>query len=156
MYIENFFGTITVFYRCGRKDSSHTLVDEVCNFLLYLVCRGVNDEPKQPGNELFPRPPRSVLRVHHEEHVREAGPEESSVELMVPRGLGNVDVPTFWAVELHHLLAGLVIQTDGQDGLFVTEDPGTATKVPSLVLLNHLRLASGRHDVSATAETFNI
>ena len=58
-----------------------------------------------PGNELVGRAFGSVLRVDHEEHVREAGAEVSPVGVVVSRRLGRVGVLTLWAVKLHHGLS---------------------------------------------------
>lgn len=59
----------------------------------------------QPWDELIGGPLGSVLGVNHEEHVREAGAEIGSVCVVMPGGLGRVDVHTFRAVQLHHGLS---------------------------------------------------
>ena len=123
-------------------------LDEVGSLLLYLVSRWMNDEAKQSRHKMFLRLPGPVLGVHHQEHVREARAEESSVKLMVSGRLWSVDVSTLGTVEFHHLLPGLVVETDGKDVLLLTEDPGTGAEVSGLIFLNHLAGSSGGQDVS--------
>ena len=56
----------------------------------------------QPCNELTGRALGSVLWMHHEQHVWEAGAEVGTIGVMMTRRLGNVDVLTPRTVELHH------------------------------------------------------
>ena len=62
-------------------------------------------ESVEPGNELVGWSLWPVLRVDHEEHVREAGAEIGAVGVMMPRRLRSVHVHALRAVELHHGLA---------------------------------------------------
>jgi hypothetical protein len=64
-----------------------------------------------PGYELIGRSLRSVLGMDHEEHVREAGAEVSSVCVVMLRRFWRVNVETFRAVELDHGLTWHVRQT---------------------------------------------
>ena len=59
-------------------------------------------ESVEPGNELVGWSLWPVLRVDHEEHVREAGAEIGAVGVMMPRRLRSVHVHALRAVELHH------------------------------------------------------
>ena len=59
-------------------------------------------ESVEPGNELVGWSLWPVLRVDHEEHVREAGAEVGAVGVVVARRLGRVHVHALRAVELHH------------------------------------------------------
>ena len=52
--------------------------------LLDLVSQGVDLEAIEPGHELVGGPLGPVLGVHHEQHVREAGPEVGPVRVVVP------------------------------------------------------------------------
>lgn len=56
----------------------------------------------EPGHKLVGRPFWPVLRVHHEEHVREPGSKISSVGVVVTGRLRRVHIHTFRTVELHH------------------------------------------------------
>ena len=86
---------------CWPNKESSTLYLEVSGCLLLdLVCQRVDLEPVQPGHELqhavqrcrhgsirahlVGRPLGSVLRVDHEQHVGEPGPEVGAVRVVVP------------------------------------------------------------------------
>lgn len=70
----------------------------------------------KPWDKLIGGPLGSVLRVNHEEHVGETGAKVGSICVVVPGGLGRVDVHTFGAVKLHHGLSGDVGQAWGGRG----------------------------------------
>ena len=69
---------------------------------LYLVCQVMDFEPVESGNELVGRPFGAVLRVDHEEHVREARAEVGPVRVMVAGRLGGVHVHALRTVEFNH------------------------------------------------------
>lgn len=54
--------------------------------------------------------------MHHEEHVGEPRSEVDSVDVVVSRRLGCVDIATLGAVELHHGLPGHVRESWGWEG----------------------------------------
>lgn len=68
----------------------------------------MNLEAVETRHELVGRPFRPVLRMHHEEHVREARAEVGAVCVVVLRRLGHVNVQTLGTVELDHSLARYV------------------------------------------------
>ena len=58
-----------------------------------------------PWDKLVGRPLWPVLRVNHEEHVGEARAKIGAICVVVPGGLGCVDIHTFRTVQLHHGLS---------------------------------------------------
>lgn len=69
---------------------------------LQLVSHRVDLETVEPGHKLVGRSLGPVLRMHHEEHVRETRAEVGAVRVMVSRGLGCVHIHALGAIELHH------------------------------------------------------
>ncbi len=123
---------------------------EVCRCLLLdLIGKWMNLEPVEPGNKLVCRSFGSVLRVHHEEHVRKSSPKVGTISMVMPAGLWSVHVHAFGTVELDHGLTRHITQPNGKHGLVFTVNPRAMTKVPSLVLLDHLRDAAVRQDVAS-------
>ena len=88
-----------------------------------------------PGDELVGWSFRPVLRVHHEQHMRESGAEVGAVRVVVLGRLGRVHVHALWAVQLHHGFAGNVRQADRQHWLVLAVHSWTKAKVPILVFL---------------------
>lgn len=66
---------------------------------------GKLDQPHEPRDKLIGGPLGPVLWMDHEEHVREASAKIGSICVVVPGGLGCVDIHTFRAVQLHHGLS---------------------------------------------------
>lgn len=81
----------------GLEVSSCLLLDD--------VRVGMNLEPVQTRNKLVGRALGSVLRVHHEQHVREPGPEVGTVRVVMPRGFWSVNVHALGTVEFDHCFA---------------------------------------------------
>jgi len=124
-----------------------------CCLLLDLVGQWVDLEAVKTRHKLVSWPLGSVLWVDHEEHVRESGPEICPVSVVVSRRFGSVDVHALGAIEFDHRLPRHVRQSDGQHGLVLTVNTRAVTKVPSLVLLNHLGNASVCQNVSSVNKT---
>jgi len=122
------------------------------SLLLDLVGQGVDLEPVQARDKLVGWPLWPVLRVHHEEHVREAGTKVGAISVVVSGGLGCVDIHALWTVELDHRLTRDIREPDGHHWLVLTVDSWTVTKVASLVLLNHLSDPSVCQNVSCMDE----
>ena len=122
------------------------------SLLLDLVGQGVDLEPVQARDKLVGWPlwparktivkykyqlsikwqKLPVLRVHHEEHVREAGTKVGAISVVVsgqsshklifspsksPGGLGCVDIHALWTVELDHRLTRDIREPDGHHWL---------------------------------------
>ena len=98
----------------------------------------MNFEPIQSGHKLVGWPLGSVFGMHHEEHVRESGTEICAIGVMMSGGLGGVNIHALWAVQLDHSFTGYVTEPDRQHLLVFAVYPGTVTKVPGLVFLDHL------------------
>jgi len=118
------------------------------SLLLDLVGQRVDLEAIEAGDKLVGRSLWPVLRMHHEEHVREACAKVGAISVVVSGGLGGVDIHALWAVELHHCLSRHIRQPDWHHGLVLAIHPGAVAKVTSLVLLNHLGDASVCQNVS--------
>lgn len=106
--------------------------------LLQLVGQRVNLEAIETRNELALRQARSQLRVDHKQHVRKAGAKVGAIGVMKARRLWIVDVHALWAVQLHHILAGHVGQTDRQHWLIIAIMARAIAKVAILILFDHL------------------
>jgi len=124
-----------------------------CSLLLNLISQRMNFEAVEARNELVCWPLGSVLWMNHKQHVREASAEISPVRMMVSGGLGCINIHAFWAVKLDHGLPWHVRQSDGQHGLILTVNPRAVTKVPCLILLNHLCNAPIGQNVSGVNES---
>ena len=66
----------------------------------------VNLEPVETWNELVGGALRPILRMDHEQHVRETGAKVGPVRVVMSGGLGGVDVHALGTVELDHGLSG--------------------------------------------------
>ena len=62
----------------------------------------VDLESVESGDELVSRSFGAILRVDHEEHVREPRAEVGPVGVVVARRLRGVHVHALWTVEFHH------------------------------------------------------
>lgn len=81
---------------------SNTMQERVVK--LRCVCRHGRRGHK-PWDKLIGGPLGSVLWVNHEEHVWETGAKIGSISVVMPGGLGCVDIHTFRAIQLHHGLS---------------------------------------------------
>lgn len=125
------------------------MVNSVCSVfvllaggVLQLVRHLMNLESVQSRDESVASLLGSVLRVHHEQHVRKARAKVASVGVMVPRAFRRVHFVTFRAVKFYHGLAGHVGKSDGQEWIVFTVNATAVSKVYILPFFYHLRNSS--------------
>jgi len=127
---------------------------KVCGrLLLDLIGMVVDLEPVETRHKLVGRSLGPILRMHHEQHVREACAEVGPVSVVVSRRLWCVDVHAFGAVQLNHGFARDVAETNGKHGLVFAIDARAVGKVTRLILFDHLGDSSVSEDVSGVYES---
>jgi hypothetical protein len=87
----------------------------------------------QTSYKLIGRSLRSILGMNHEQHVRKARAEVSTVRVVMLRRLGSVHVQTLGTIEFNHGLAWHIRQPYGQHGLILAVNSRTKPKVSVLI-----------------------